>query len=149
MSRDVSLTILSKNTSTSNTDEILVAIDSAVLSRGGISNVLATLWKYDFYDRNPRLARHPAIAARRKVLRTEFGSASNEPSALRIRQADSVGIEFICETVWPFKQTSSIRYRVSLWRLTVASVKIAKWHNSRRFNALWLSLRHITPDNHA
>lgn len=98
MSRDVSLTILSKNTSTSNTDEILVEIDSAVPFRGDISNVLATLCKYDFYDRNPRLARHPAIAARRKVLRTEFGSPGNEPSMSRIRGRLD-GIEFICETV--------------------------------------------------
>jgi hypothetical protein len=40
---------LSKNTSTLNTDESLVGIDSA-----GISNILTTSWSYDLYDRNFR-----------------------------------------------------------------------------------------------
>lgn len=42
MSRDVSLTILSKNTLTLNTG-IFMKIDSAVLPRDGISNILTTL----------------------------------------------------------------------------------------------------------
>lgn len=79
MSRDVSLTVLSKNTSTSNIDEILVgdrfyrSFSQRRLERSQYFVKIRSL-RSEF-----SLIRHPAIAARRSALRPEFGPLDNEP----------------------------------------------------------------------
>lgn len=135
MSRDVSLTVLSKNTSTSNTDEILEN-GSAVLSRDGISNILATSWSCDLYGRNSR---------RFAISRLPRGVAPYEPNLGRLitngvmRRLD--GIEFIWrENDAVLAVQANIIDLLSNLPLhdVRTSVEIAKWRNSTRSNALWL-----------